>query len=107
MNLKWMEESSYERATKKEKKFARKYGGKEQPCSGRMDFAKGDVKLDEFLFELKFTNSKQYVLKVDTLDKISNEAMSIGKNSAMLIDFHTYGEQYVIIKESVFKALIS
>lgn len=107
MNLKWMNESNYDRAIKKEKKFAQKYGGKVQPCSGRLPVAKGDVKLEEFLVEMKFTQGKQFTLKFDILEKISNEAMSIGKNAALMLDFAEYGEKYVIIKESVFKALIS
>lgn len=106
MNLKWMEESEYERAVKKEKKYAQKNGGKVQPCSGRLPFAKGDLQLSEFLCEYKHTQGKQFTLKFDTLEKISSEARSIGKNSALILDFCEYGEKYVIIKESVFQAFI-
>ena len=107
MELKWLDESEYTRAVKKEKKFAKKYGGTAQPCSGRLPLAKGDVKLHDFLIEYKHTQGKQYTLRFDILEKISSEARSISKNSALVIDFAEYGEKYVIIKEDLFKALIS
>lgn len=106
MELKWMSESEYTRAVKKEKKFAKKYGGKVQPCSGRLPIAKGDIKLDDFLLEYKHTQGKQYTLRFDILEKIQSEAISIGKNSGLVVDFSEYGEKYIIIKEEIFQALL-
>lgn len=106
MELKWANESEYTRAVRKEKKVAKQYGGVAQPCSGRLKRAPGDVKTGDFLIEHKHTKGGQYTLKLLTLQKIAIEANDLEKQPALMIDFETYDEKWVIVKESVFKNLM-
>ena len=64
---------------KHEKKIQR------QLSSGALWFAKGDLKSDNYLFELK-KGKKQVVVTKNMLEKIFIEASSIGKLPILLVD---------------------
>lgn len=63
------------RATKQEKRVARDIGGKRQAASGSRWHSKGDAKGARFLVDAKYTDAKQYVLKVKDIEKLRREAL--------------------------------
>lgn len=101
---------------KAEKKFAKRIGGKQQVASGALDGAKGDVTLStdthDFLIENKATANDSYKLKLDTLLKVYQEALEIGKTPALAVQFTTLDGvsstrgRWVMIPEHVFKEII-
>ena len=66
-----------------EKKAAKRMGGTQKPGSGSLPGAKGDIDLPEFLVENKATLAKSYSLKLDTLLKVYQEALEVGKSPAL------------------------
>lgn len=61
-------------AGKMEKKVASSIGGRVQPASGALPFAKGDVRKKGVVrVECKATRHKQYPLKLEELRKITSE----------------------------------
>lgn len=82
----WWNTNSKKKSQRKEKKVASELGGKPQPGSGNQYFAPGDIKLDNFLIEHKYTDSKSYSLTLATFDKIEQEAKSCLKLPMMVIE---------------------
>lgn len=64
------------RSKRQEKQIAAAVGGRVQPGSGSIPGMKGDVvRKGDLRIEAKFTtNSKQYILRLDTMYKIASEA---------------------------------
>lgn len=65
---------------------------------------KGDVKTERFLVECKFTDKTQYVLKLDTLNKIAKEALQAGREPLLSLDI--YGKQFFVVPREVFLELV-
>ena len=84
-----MKSFSQRRSQLQEKRLAEEIGGRVQPASGAMDFAKGDVRIAGVVrIECKTTSKASYILKVAELKKIQNEALLGGDDDwAMQIEF--------------------
>lgn len=98
--------------TDQENRVARKLGGRRQRGSGSSDYAKGDVKTENFLIECKQTEKKSLSVKGDWLSKITREAMASGKTPALSIEIKGIEDRlverdWVAVPMSVFKRLTS
>jgi hypothetical protein len=65
-------------------------------ASGALWIDKGDISTDKCLIEVKTTQKKSFRLMYKTLEKIFNEAHSIGKEPALIIQ----------IKDLIFKGIV-
>lgn len=65
-------------------------------ASGALWFDKGDWEIDRYLIEVKTTKKKSFRVLYKTLEKIFNEAHSIGKEPALIIQ----------IKDLIFKGIV-
>lgn len=74
--------------------------GKTTPASGSIRGFKGDVFTDKYLVECKYTDKKQFTLKLDVLEKIEMEALL--KNKIPLLAVEIKGKNYIIMKEEDF-----
>lgn len=74
-----------------ERRLAEAVGGKRQPASGSLPFAKGDVKSSKFLYDAKLTKHASYKLSLEVLDKLSQEAMLEGRHPALQVRFGSSG----------------
>lgn len=79
------------RSRKQEDRYAKRWHGKRQPGSGSRPGYRGDVKLEDFLTEVKFTDAKSCRLELDTLRKIGAEAAAIGRKPLLALDFMGVG----------------
>ena len=82
----WMKNQVKKKSQKKENSRAKELGGKVQPGSGNQFFAKGDIKLENYLIEHKYTDNKSYSITLSTFKKIEKEAQALLKNPAMIIE---------------------
>lgn len=88
-------------AQKREKKLASELGGKAMPNSGASD-QRGDIKLDKYLIDDKFTNTEAYVIKVETLNKITIEAYDVNREPLLIIQFRKhiingYPDEWILV----------
>lgn len=85
----WLNKKQPSRTTsdKKVKKLAKDLGGRTVANSGATNFSKGDLKVDNFLVEHKYTDSKSFKLNVNDLHKIYVDAAKCGKNAMFIIEF--------------------
>lgn len=96
-----------------EKRVAKSLGGRLTPASGAMAGAKGDVRLPDFLLEAKSTTDQTMRVELHWLQKITHEALSIGKTPAVSIRFVNpdgtpkKGGSFVCIPEWVFSSLVN
>lgn len=72
-----------------EKLAAKRLGARQTPASGALASAKGDFEKDGFLIENKATTSGSYSLSQEVWLKIYNEALAVGKNPALAVQFVT------------------
>lgn len=96
--------------TDQENRVASNLGGKRQRGSGASDYAKGDVKTDDFLVECKQTEKKSLSVKGKWLSKITREAMAAGKTPALSIEIkgiedRLVEQDWVAVPMSVFRRL--
>ena len=63
--------------------------GKIQPGSGNQWHAKGDVKSAVNLLQVKSTSAKSYVLKLDDLRTIEQQALEADRQPRLVVDFIT------------------
>lgn len=89
------------RSRSQEARYAAQRGGKRQPGSGARPGAPGDVRSENELTEMKFTDAKSYTLKVSDLQKILRQALSQGREPEFVIDFEKYGIRAVIQVETL------
>lgn len=96
---------------KAEKRAAKRIGGRLQPGSGCSPNNKGDIKTGSFLLESKATIHDSLSVKLGWLRKISDEAISLSREPALVIQFVTHDGKivpdggWVMIPERVFKEL--
>jgi len=93
----WMSKKQVKKKSfKKETKCAKDLGGHTQPGSGNMFYAKGDIVLDKFLIEHKYTDNKSYSLTIETFKKIEREAQEKLKLPAMIIEVQN--RKFVVLR---------
>ena len=93
---------------KQEKHIAETFDGHRSKNSGATMFDKSDVSLDEFLIECKTktTDSESITIKKEWLDKLSEEALFMGKpKEALAFSFGPSSPNYYIIPEWLFAEL--
>ena len=94
---------------KQEKHVAKTLGGKQNVNSGATKWIKGDVQIDDILIECKtvMTPKNSYTVKKDILQKLNNEAFSMGKsNCALAFNFEPNGECFYVRNERFFRELL-
>jgi hypothetical protein len=97
----WFEEHRKKqnaRSKSQELDHARRMGGRVQPGSGSSPRARGDVRSEEFLDELKYTDKASYSLKVDTLKKVFDDAIAQDREGRMIIEFSAHGITVVVTR---------
>ena len=72
---------------------------KETINSGAFWIDKGDLKYDKYLIEVKKTDKKGYRLLQSKLEKIFNEAYTIGKEPLFVIEFPKFIAKILIQKK--------
>jgi hypothetical protein len=97
---------SRKRSRRQEKFLANKFRGQEQPASGAMWHAKGDVKTDRLLFEAKTTGMRSYSLSVETMDKIAREAIGTNRKPALHIRFERERRDFVVLTLDDYEELV-
>lgn len=96
-------------SSRQEKAVAKSVSGHITKNSGSTKFDKGDVNTDNFLIECKTKEkfSDSISIKKDWLEKISTEALFVGKKySALAFNFGPDQPIYYIIDERLFLKLI-
>jgi hypothetical protein len=94
-----------------EKKAAKRLKGRLTPGSGALAGAKGDIVKVSFLIESKATKDDSISLKLSWLDKIAKEALDVGKDPALILQFvdalgnRRKGGGWVLIPERLFKEI--
>lgn len=85
----WHKATANQRSQRQEKRLGDKPGGERQPNSGRLWFAKRDVRLNGFLVEARTTKSASYTISQPEFDAIIRQALGTppGQLAAMQIDF--------------------
>lgn len=79
------------RSRKQERERAKETGGKVQSGSGSSWRARGDVRTDEALEQLKYTDAASYSLKVSEWEQIERDALSQGREPTLIIEFARHG----------------
>ncbi len=59
---------------------------------------KGDLSYEDTLYEHKYTDKDQYILKKETLLKTIHEAHETGKKPAWIITFTTMKRDFLIVE---------
>lgn len=100
-----------------EKKTAHRLGGRQQPGSGSIAGAKGDITATigtrEVLVENKSTVNKSFVVKYDILAKINAEALEVGRIPVLAIQFVNGAgkseprDRFIVLREDHFHELTS
>lgn len=71
-----------------EKDAAKAVGADTTPASGALPFAKGDAVDDYLRYEVKSTKAKTMRVELGWLRKITEEALSSGRDPALIIQFY-------------------
>ena len=80
---------------KQERVLAKKTGGFRQPMSGAISGFKGDVKLKDFLLDLKSTEKMSISVKVEELQKIYQEALAYNQIAALVFNFEKVKDNHM------------
>ena len=84
-----------------EKEIAKEIGAKRTPNSGATPFMKGDMFMGKVMFDIKSTKHNQFILTVDTLAKLEEDAFSNRKIPVLLLNFtnvkKTMSKRWVVI----------
>lgn len=87
------------RSQRQEKGWAKKIGGKTQVGSGSSWRAPQDVRNDEYMMQIKFTDSDAFRLSVKEWKRVAADAIRAGKDPAMAITFAQYGITLIVTEE--------
>lgn len=87
------------RSKKQESERAKQIGGRVQPGSGSSSRAPQDVRSDEYMEQLKFTDQDGYRLTAKEWLGLAHDASTFGRTPRMVIDFEKYGIRLVITQE--------
>lgn len=94
-------------ANKQEKDTAKRLGGKRQPMSGSLFFAKGDLIIEEIACgDCKFTDKKSYTLKSETWRRIKEDAFNCKNLIPFLQIEMAETEKLIVLSENDFIELI-
>lgn len=96
---KWFEndkQTQNRRSRQQEKKLAKGSGGRVQAGSGSSWRAPQDIKTDEHLVQVKYTDKDSYPLKVLDLIQIATDAYRCGKTPVLIVDFPARRKRAVI-----------
>ena len=102
-------ETSHEKVRFHEDRAASVFGGKRHAGSGAFQGLKSDASSDDFQIECKRTDKDSLSFKVQWLDKISTEALGVGKIPAMHIELQNceHHKRWVVIPEQIFQMLLN
>jgi hypothetical protein len=92
------------RSQRQEKGLAKKYDGKVSPGSGNGWIHKNDVRNDEFSFEAKTTEKRQYPLKVDELVLAERNALLSGREMVFVIEMG--GRNWMVLSQETFDTIL-
>lgn len=81
--------SRWKQGRRAEQRLADKIGGRCQPGSGNRWFAKGDVKTDTHLIQVKATTAKSYSLTLKELEEIEKQAAAVDREPLFIVEFTT------------------
>lgn len=87
------------RSREQERKRAKETGGKVQKGSGSSWRARGDVRTDDDLEQLKYTDKASYSLKVAEWRQIAMDAASQGREPSLIIEFSEFNLRLKIVAE--------
>lgn len=87
------------RSRAQERKRAAETGGKVQRGSGTSWRARGDVRREEDLEQLKFTDAASYRVSVKEWQAIVADAQSQGREPVLIIDFEQHGLRLRVTQE--------
>lgn len=92
-----------------EKRFAKKYGGNEQPGSGNGIYHKLDVKDNKFLWSLKYTSKGSFSFKSQDFKEVNDEVVGQGGlgfeyTPGMAVELD--GKVYAILEMDSLEALL-
>ncbi len=88
-----------DKSKNQEKNVAKELNAKTVVASGALWGAKGDVRNDKFLVECKITKRGYYVFKLETWEKIKNEAIKDGlRIPVMCIDLYDGKKRYAVLE---------
>jgi len=95
------------RSTIHEHKTMKRHGGRRNPASGSIPGWKGDGQTEDHLYEIKYTDKGQFILKLATLRKLEKEALAHKKDPALALTFYDGKREftYIIIPEGDFLEL--
>ena len=103
----WDKESSHKRkkinkrSAKQEKDRAKQIGGRVQPGSGCSSNAPQDVRSDEYMEQLKFTDGDSYRLTVKEWLQLRGDSDRFGRSPRMVVDFSRHNVRLVITQEEM------
>ena len=92
------------RSLKQERKVASELGGYRRAGSGNQAGYPGDVVLSRVLVECKTTEKDSFRVTSGVLEKIKQEAVTVGKDYALVLEFA--GKSVVVIDFEFFKELL-
>lgn len=95
-----------QRSRAQERKIAKEVGGKVVKGSGCMRHAKGDVKMEQFLIEAKTTDAASYALTVETMNKVIDEGLEIGKEAILQLDFRKHQLRLAVVPWMNFQLML-
>ena len=90
-----------------ERRVAQDLGGRVQPASGavKLCHCKADVRCEDWLVEVKYTDALRYQLRVSELEKVGRQASRTGDYPALVVDFRQLDARYVVLPFSLFQEL--
>lgn len=88
-----------DRSRRQEERRAEQVGGRTTPGSGSSWRSPGDVRADDVLEELKYTDKGSYTLRIADWFSIKRKALKLGREPRMVIDFPHKQLRLVITEE--------
>lgn len=101
--------SNRKKSQRQEKRLAGELGGRVQPGSGSVAAYKGDITgaLDgRVMVEAKTTSARQFVMKLDTLEKMERDAQGTGCSPALVLTFESAKRDFVLMSKEDFLELL-
>lgn len=96
--------SSLKKSQRQERATARRFDGSVNAGSGNGWVRKSDVRSDDVLFEMKYTDAKSFSLKRDDLTKAEKYALIDGREMVFGISF-SGKDDYVVIPHEYYERL--
>lgn len=81
------------RSRAQERQIAREVGGRVQAGSGSSRRAPQDIKSDDDLYQVKYTDKDSYRLTNAEWDKVRKDALTHGREPAMIVEFTKTGRR--------------